>query len=131
MNGTEGKQVNNLENDLKELFYVVTHDFEQPVRNIKVFADFLKRDASSKLSEKENKYIDFIGDAAENLQSMIIDLVEYNQIDLSNKNYLELSVMLNSAIQKLKEEFSDDYEINMDDVPKVNFPPSFELYYII
>jgi signal transduction histidine kinase len=65
-----------LEADMEQLLYVVSHDLSEPVHVIKGFAERLARRAHS---EEEGEFCEFILEAAGRLQELIDDLLAYTK----------------------------------------------------
>lgn len=63
-----------LESDLEELLYVVSHDLSEPVHVVKGFAERLARRVRS---DEEGEFCEFIVDAADRMQQLLDDLLEY------------------------------------------------------
>lgn len=63
-----------LEDDMEQLLYVVSHDLSEPVHVIKGFAERLARRAHS---DEEGEFCEFIVDAADRMQQLLDDLLDY------------------------------------------------------
>jgi len=63
-----------LEADMEQLLYVVSHDLSGPVHVIKGFAERLARRAHD---EEEGEFCEFILEAAQRMQELLDDLLEY------------------------------------------------------
>ncbi len=63
-----------LEADMEQLLYVVSHDLSEPVHVIKGFAERLARRAHS---DEEGEFCEFIVDAADRMQQLLDDLLDY------------------------------------------------------
>lgn len=63
-----------LEEDLEQVLYVVSHDLAEPVHVIKGFAERLSRRARS---DDEAEFCAFIVDAADRMQELLDDLLDY------------------------------------------------------
>ena len=68
------RRIRELENDLEELLYVVSHDLSEPVHVVKGFAERLARRAHS---DEEGEFCEFIIDAADRMQQLLDDLLDY------------------------------------------------------
>ena len=63
-----------LEEDMEQLLYVVSHDLSEPVHVIKGFAERLARRAHS---DDEGEFCEFILSAADRMQQLLDDLLDY------------------------------------------------------
>lgn len=63
-----------LEEDMEQLLYVVSHDLAEPVHVVKGFAERLARRAHT---EEEGEFCEFIVDAADRMQQLLDDLLDY------------------------------------------------------
>ena len=63
-----------LQEDMEQLLYVVGHDLSEPVHVIKGFAERLARRAHS---EEEGEFCEFIVAAADRMQQLLDDLLDY------------------------------------------------------
>jgi two-component system sensor histidine kinase/response regulator len=63
-----------LEDDMEQLLYVVSHDLSEPVHIIKGFAERLARRAHS---EDEGEFCEFIIGAADRMQALLDDLLDF------------------------------------------------------
>jgi signal transduction histidine kinase len=63
-----------LEGDMEQLLYVVSHDLSEPVHVVKGFAERLARRAHS---DEEGEFCEFIIDAADRMQQLLDDLLDY------------------------------------------------------
>lgn len=63
-----------LEEDLEQLLYLVSHDLSEPVHVIKGFAQRLARRSRS---DEEGEFCEFIVDAADRMQRLLDDLLDY------------------------------------------------------
>ena len=63
-----------LEDDMEQLLYVVGHDLSEPVHVIKGFAERLARRART---DEEGEFCEFIVDAADRMQELLDDLLDY------------------------------------------------------
>ena len=70
----QAAEVQELEEELEELLYVVSHDLAEPVHVIKGFAERLARRAHS---DDEAEFCEFITDAADRMQLLLDDLLHY------------------------------------------------------
>jgi signal transduction histidine kinase len=63
-----------LEDDMEQLLYVVGHDLSEPVHVVKGFAERLARRAHS---DEEGEFCEFIISAADRMQQLLDDLLDY------------------------------------------------------
>jgi signal transduction histidine kinase len=70
----ERARIRALEADLEELLYVVSHDLNEPVHVAKGFAERLARRVRT---DEEGEFCEFIVDAANRMQQLLDDLLEY------------------------------------------------------
>ncbi len=70
----EQARIRALESDLEELLYVVSHDLTEPVHVVKGFAGRLARRVST---DEEGEFVEFIVEAADRMQQLLDDLLEY------------------------------------------------------
>ena len=63
-----------LEEDMEQLLYVVSHDLSEPVHVVKGFAERLARRAHT---DEEGEFCEFIVDAADRMQQLLDDLLDY------------------------------------------------------
>ncbi len=68
------QQLADLQDDMEQLLYVVGHDLSEPVHVIKGFAERLARRAHS---DEEGEFCEFIVDAADRMQELLDDLLDY------------------------------------------------------
>jgi two-component system sensor histidine kinase/response regulator len=70
----EGDRLTAVEQDLEELLYLVSHDLTEPVNVIKGFAERLARRTRT---DEEGEFCEFILDAADRMQQLLDDLLDY------------------------------------------------------
>lgn len=98
--------------EMEQFTYVASHDLQEPLRTIRSYSGLLNKRFNDKLGEEGQQFLNFIGDAALRMSSLIRGLLEYSQIGNNRQvetvdcNTLLTEVLqdLNSSIQKNKAE---------------------------
>ncbi len=98
--------------EMEQFTYVASHDLQEPLRTIRSYSGLLNKRFSDKLGEDGQQFLNFIGDAALRMSSLIRGLLEYSQIGNNRQvetvdcNTLLTEVLqdMNSSIQKNKAE---------------------------
>ena len=91
--------------ELESFNYISSHDLQEPLRKIQVFASRLIADESQNLSTKGIHYIFRMQDAANRMQTLIADLLAYSR-SISSERKFEITD-LNTIIESVKKEFAD------------------------
>lgn len=86
---------------LEEYAYIASHDLQEPLRKIKVFAEMLEKNIGNEDLVKRN--IEKIGSAAKRMSNLIKDVLQYSQ--LSGVDELYTDVDLNTVIAVIKDDF--------------------------
>ncbi len=118
--------VRNLEEtnrELEEFNYIVSHDLQEPVRTLTRYCQLLKEDLGDSLSPNATEDIKFITEAADRLEELISDFLEFSRAGCAN--FKEIAVDLNDCMTtvmnhlkaRLKEMGGD---IKWDALPIVN-----------
>ncbi|HYG39748.1 MAG TPA: ATP-binding protein [Cytophagales bacterium] len=71
--------------ELQQFAHVASHDLKEPLRKIKTFADRLRNDQSSILSEKGEVYLEKIDFGAGRMSTMIEGILNYSMIDTEDE----------------------------------------------
>ncbi len=77
---------------LEQFAHVASHDLRAPLITINSFSKLLKNKAGSKLSEDENKYLDFISTNGNQMFDLVNDLLEYSKINSQKINLSEVNL---------------------------------------
>jgi two-component system, chemotaxis family, sensor kinase Cph1 len=67
--------------ELEQFAYVVSHDLQEPVRMISSFMELLAAKYGDELDDRAHKYISFAVSGAKQMRKIIVDLLEYAQVD--------------------------------------------------
>jgi PAS domain S-box-containing protein len=66
--------------ELQDFAYVASHDLQEPLRKIVVFAERLKEKFAAELSEEPRDFIDRMEKAAKRMQALINDLLAFSRV---------------------------------------------------
>lgn len=110
--------------ELEHFFYKASHDLKQPIRNTKMFAEILEKHLSSKecLDDDSKEYLDFILNAAQKLESLVIDLLEFSSIssDANKHTTLEMNTILEVILFNMnREKESGQLEFEIKELPVI------------
>ncbi len=87
--------------ELEQFTYVVSHDLKEPLRMITSFMGMLKSKYSAQLDAKAATYIDFAIDGGKRMQKMITDLLELSRT--GRHNGVKELVNLNDILKDVKQ----------------------------
>jgi light-regulated signal transduction histidine kinase (bacteriophytochrome) len=73
--------------DLEQFAFSVSHDLQEPIRNISIYAQLLERNCANVLDQESKHHIAFIVNGTRRLEALIRDLLAYTQtMDLPSVN---------------------------------------------
>lgn len=78
------KKISELEhsnNDLEQYAYVASHDLQEPLRKIRIFASQLQ-ESSNLMNDKQNEYVEKIVSSAGRMSNLINDILNFSSLRL-------------------------------------------------
>jgi signal transduction histidine kinase len=112
--------------ELEQMAYIASHDLQEPLRMVASYTQLLARRYSQQLDAKADKYIHYIVDGAERMQTLIGDLLNYSRIDCRGKELHPISCqeMLQQALLNLQMAIEENQaQIDYGDLPEVVADP--------
>lgn len=97
------RQLEQSNRELEQFAYVTSHDLQEPLRKIKLFAGMLKEHLKIDSDPLARQYLGKIPASAERMSTLIKDLLNYYR--LSAKDELISSVDLNEVLKNVEEDF--------------------------
>ncbi|HEX8270753.1 MAG TPA: PAS domain-containing protein [Flavobacterium sp.] len=115
----------NINRELESFNYIASHDLQEPLRKIQIFAGRLQ-DSSETISETGHQYINKILSSASRMQQLIADLIEFSQISSPSEAFEKVS--LNELVEEVKSSFYESIEngqaiFNIGELPTVDVIP--------
>jgi two-component system sensor histidine kinase/response regulator len=66
--------------ELERFAYICSHDMQEPVRMMNIYAAFLAEDAAGQLDEDNRRHVHYIRDNALRMQKMIRDILSFSRV---------------------------------------------------
>ena len=107
--------------ELGAFAHVSSHDLQEPLRKIQIFADRILE--SEKLSENGKKYFGLMNNAAKRMRTLIEDLLSFSSLNTSERKFeiIDLNNIMDSVKDELKEIIDEKYgTIEVDETCEIN-----------
>jgi signal transduction histidine kinase len=75
-----------LNTELEQFVYAASHDLREPLRTISVFSDLVGRKYAQALDEEARSYLAFIASAAQQMNSLLEDLLSYAKLPAQERD---------------------------------------------
>ncbi|MDP3732553.1 MAG: PAS domain S-box protein [Candidatus Omnitrophota bacterium] len=118
------KKIEQINKELDDFTYVVSHDLKEPLRSIDAFSKFLEDDYKDKIDAEGKGYIKRIRANSTRMQDLIEDLLEISRIDRQRNLIEEVEVSDLISEVKLRLEYTIK-EKNAEIVTSDNLPKIF------
>ena len=108
--------------ELQQFAYVASHDLQEPLRTISSFTQLLEKRYHDKLDKDADEFIEYVVEASQRMQQMILDLLEYSRVATKGSLFKEVDTneSLNRALFNLKGIIElNNAEITSDSLPNV------------
>ncbi|MCH6232865.1 ATP-binding protein [Cognataquiflexum rubidum] len=98
-----------LNNQLQAFAYITSHDLQGPLRKIQILISHIIDNERIKLSEKGKDFLNRVQYAANSMQVLVQDLLEYSRTNtvVGKLEYTELNQIIDEVKDELKEELED------------------------
>lgn len=113
--------------ELERFAYVCSHDMQEPVRNMNIYAGLLAEDAGDQLAPGARDYVRYIGENAARMQKMIRDILSFSRI--GREELVLESVDSQGVFDEVVREFADVIaekraQVTADGLPVVMTSPT-------
>ena len=112
--------------ELESVNYISSHDLQEPLRQIQVFASRISEIENKNLSSDGKLYFEKLNNAANRMQNLIADLLTYSRSKTEGSKFK--TTKLNEIINQVTEEFAETIEekhaiIETDELGEANVIP--------
>jgi signal transduction histidine kinase len=91
---------------LQRFAYIASHDLQEPIRTIRSMNQLLARDYKGQIDSKADQYIDFVVEASDRMQSLLVDLMSYaivlDQASPRNEGRVDTNALVESILSDLR-----------------------------
>ena len=113
--------------ELERFAYVCSHDMQEPVRNMNIFAGLLAEDARDQLNPAALDYVRYIGENAARMQKMIRDILSFSRV--GREELVFESVDSQQIFEDVVREFADTIAdkraiVAAEDLPVLHSSPT-------
>jgi PAS domain S-box-containing protein len=116
------RQLQNLNKELEQFAYIVSHDLQEPLRMISSFMKLLLSENESTKTEKSELYINFAIDGANRMKRLINDLLTYSRVGATEEDFIEIdcNFILKETLQVYNQRIIETgAKINVNPLPKI------------
>ena len=92
--------------ELEAFAYSISHDLRAPLRHMSGFAELLRKSAAASLSEKSQRYLTVILEAAHRMGNLIDDLLAFSRISRAEarKSIVDLGQVVQEVVAEVRQE---------------------------
>jgi two-component system, chemotaxis family, CheB/CheR fusion protein len=111
------------------LSFIASHDLQEPLRKIALFTSMIAEDQESQLSGESAAYLDRIIIAVKRMQLLTENLLEYSNLDNSDRTNnefqaIDLNQLINEVIENVSEAIvTTNAIISISELPTINANP--------
>ncbi len=90
--------------ELQQFAYIASHDLQEPLRTVSIFAQLLAKRYQSSLDADADQFIRYIVDSSERMERMIHDLLDFSRVDARGTDHfvrISCDEALDDAIRNL------------------------------
>ncbi len=73
--------------ELQQYAYVASHDLQEPLRNVSIYAQLLAHRYQGQLQGDADQYVAFIVEGAERMEKLIHDLLDFSRVDARGTDF--------------------------------------------
>ena len=103
------RELNAINEELESFNNIVSHDLQEPLRKIQMFISRLEENEEDLLSDQGKDYFSKIRTAANRMQRLMIDLVNYTRTIKGDKVFVKTNLL------KLLEQIVQDLAVNIEE----------------
>ncbi|MBK5269363.1 MAG: HAMP domain-containing protein [Acidimicrobiia bacterium] len=121
------KKLGQSNEELERFASVAAHDLQEPLRKILAFGDRLATNASDRLDDRDQMYIERMRDAAARMRVLIDDLLQVSRVTSRGQPYepVDLAEVLSKVADDLENQINESGAIlEVGDLPTVMADPS-------
>ncbi len=104
-------ELTNANNELRVFTQIASHDLQEPLRKIQMFASRIMDNDRNNLSEKGKRHFEIIEDAASRMRTLIEDLITYSQTN-SEERVFEMA-NLGDIVDEVKADLEEPISENL------------------
>ena len=106
--------------ELERFAYIASHDLQEPLRMVRNFTGLLEAEYGESMDETAGQYMKFVTDAAERMQNLIADLLEYSRVGAENAGFETFDS--NKTIKIVEDNLADEIEETGTKITAKNLP---------
>jgi two-component system, chemotaxis family, CheB/CheR fusion protein len=115
-----------LNKELEQFAYVASHDLQEPLRKIQIFANILNQRYTDELSADAAVYMEKITASASRMSNLIKDLLDYSRLSYNSSLFkaIDLNVVVKHVINDFELLISQKgVSVNVDQLPSIEAIP--------
>lgn len=96
----EQKRLEETNAELEQFAYVISHDLQEPLRMVTIFVSKIREKYASQLEDKALQYFDLAIEGGRKMRQIILDLLDYSQLEVEEK-YVQ-AIEVTEVIEEVK-----------------------------